>query len=211
MNKNCESLYKLDCGNKLRRVFFGFSCSLALCTSLFSVTDVSAGVMVATLKELQGVIMINRGDGFAIANSGDALNAGDRIMVMEESSASVANERCVILLEGNSVYIIEQQDPCLSDRHSSRYTGTLYAAAIGIIKPKTKTEEIEKPPVSSTSDTAVSDKVVKQTPEEKTKSEATAKGLSPRAIAIGAGVAAALAALGGGGGGGGGNASTPDH
>lgn len=211
MNKNCESLCKFDRGNKLKRVFFGFSCSLALYTSLFSVTDVSAGAMAATLKESQGVIMINRGDGFAIANSGDALYIGDRIMVMEESSASVANERCVIRLESNSVYIIEQQDPCLSDRHSARYTGTLYAAAIGVIKPKTRTEEIEKPPTSSTSDTTVSDKDAKQPSEEKTTSGTAAKGLSPRAIAIGAGIAAALAALGGGGGGGGGNASTPDH
>jgi len=182
---------------------------------LMSTTGVWAQDNVATLEHLQGMIMIDRGDGYAIANTGDVIHPGDRVLVMEGSAGRVVDGDCVLHLGDNSLHTVGNQYPCRESGHSVKYIGPLYAAAIGIVKPKTRTEEIEKPPepstpdATTTSDTTGEGKVVEQAPDNKTKQGATAKGLSPRAIAIGAGIAAALAAIGGGGGGG--NASTPDH
>jgi len=188
-----------------------FNCLLAILLGLISTTEVRAQAVVATLEQLHGMIMIDRGDGYAAANAGDAVYVGDRILVMEESAGSVINGSCALRLRNNSLYIVGQQDACQAENISKRQAGPLYAAAIGIVKPKTETEEIEKPPQSSQPETTAPDQTVRQTPAAETTSAATAKGISPKAIAIGAGIAAALAALGGGGGGGGGNTSTPDH
>jgi len=93
-----------------------------------------------------------------------------------------------------------------------------WAAAIGVIKPKTETgETIEQPPQTTVPATTapaeavnkVPDKSVQSLPDKKDKQTVSAKGMSSSAIWIGAGVAAALAAMGGGGGGG--NSSTPQH
>lgn len=91
-----------------------------------------------------------------------------------------------------------------------------WAAAIGVIKPKTD-ETVVKPPQTSVPATTAPAEPVKKAPDksvrvtpDKNKQAAAAKGMSSKAILIGAGVAAALAAIGGGGGGGG-SSSTPQH
>lgn len=188
-----------------------FNCLAVILAVLISPMGVWAQADVATLGHLHGVVMINHGDGYAIAKDGDVIHTGDHILVMEESAVRVASGHCILHLSENSLRIIGPQGVCETEHLADRHVGPLYAAAIGVIKPKTEPEpeEIEKPPEAPPPGTATPDKVVKKTPDEKTKSAATAGGISSRAIMIGAGVAAALAALGGGGGGG--NASTPDH
>lgn len=204
---------------RMKPALFGINLFLALFVSLVSIAR--ADGLIAVLEQVQGTIMIDHGDGYAIANAGDDIRPGDRILVLENSRGKLVNGDCVLNLSNNSIHTIRQQSPCQVSGRSVKYIGPLYAAAIGIVKPETKPEEIEKPPQAATPDTAATpdaaattdtdeqEKVVEQTPTDTTKSGAAAKGPSPKAIAIGVGIAAALAAIGGGGGGG--NASTPDH
>ena len=198
---------------KMKTTLLGINLFLALFVSMASIAR--ADSLIAELEQVQGTIMIDHGDGYAIANAGDDVRPGDRILVLENSRGKLVNGDCVLNLSDNSIHTIRQQSLCQVSGRTVKYIGPLYAAAIGIVKPETKPEEIEKPPQAATPDAAATtdtdeqEKVVEQTPKDTTKSGVAAKGLSPKAIAIGAGIAAALAAIGGGGGGG--NASTPAH
>jgi len=197
----------------MRNTILNTSCLLAFSAGLLSFAVGYAATPVATLEKTLGMVMVDHGDGFAIATSGDVVGEGDRIMVMEDSSGDLVSGHCIAHLKSHSRNIIGSRGACrdnlLSAEYPGKFTGTLYAAAIGVVKPKTKTEDIEKPPVDTSTETAEPDQVAKQTTDDETKPDATQPKVSPRAIMIGVGVAAALALIGGGGGGG--NAATPDH
>lgn len=198
-------------------------CLLSFLMSVIA-TGVHAATPVAVLDHVQGTVMIDRGDGFAIARDGDVVYQGDRVLVMQASTGKLINDRCSLQLDSNSLHTLRDQEPCQDDGHVVRPLGPLYAAAIGVIKPKSEPEEpepeeIEKPPTASQPDTTQS--TTSEQPGETAAmpppsggetetASASAKRPSSNAILIGVGVAAALAAIGGGGGGSG-NASTPDH
>ena len=198
----------------IRNSILSTSCLLALSAGLLSFAAGYAAAPVATLRDIQGMVMVDHGNGFAMAISGDGVGVGDSILVMENSSGVLANGQCIAHLGGQTRYFVGSRGACRDDLASNAYpgkfTGTLYAAAIGVVKPKTKTEDIEKPPVDTSTETAEPDQGATQTTEEQTGTEKKAHPkVSSQAIMIGAGVAAALALIGGGGGGG--NAATTNH
>ena len=69
---------------------------------LLSVAPVAgfAGDDEAVLRQVQGIVLVDRGDGFAISRSGTHLQRGDRIITAEGASALmvVGKSDCVVRL-----------------------------------------------------------------------------------------------------------------
>ena len=206
-------MFKVRYAAMIRISILNTSCLIVLGAGLLSYTIGFAATPVATLAKTQGMVMIDRGDGFAIAASGDGVVEGDQILVMENSSGELVSGDCKVNLSSNARYHVGSQGAyqtgCHSDAFSGVSTGTLYAAAIGVVKPRTKADDIEKPPADTgteTTDSTEPDQVANQTPDSQSAPDEAHPKISSQAIIIGAGVAAALALIAGGG-----NSSTTSH
>jgi hypothetical protein len=85
----------------------------ALATVLAASTAHSA-VHVAQLGDVQGKVLVNRGEGFAPASGMIALNAGDKVMVGKDGSATLAyaGADCSVSLAPATVVTIGEIAPC---------------------------------------------------------------------------------------------------
>ncbi len=175
----------------------------------------SAGVHasdVAVLDEIQGTVMIDRGEGYSIAHRGEALQEGDRVVTMDASGAVLKhNDGCIAQLAENSMVKMEQVSVCKSNNGSLKKSGPFVAAAIGV-RPSpntTATDYPAEPIFESAEEMAVEEPVLSEvvTTTESTGAVASSgtgmlAGVSTGTmIAIGAGAAALLAVVAGGGGG----------
>ena len=188
-------------------------CILTMPVLFFSAEYAGAEGPSISLEQLWGLVLVDHGQGYVNAHNGMVLAEGDRLLTMEFSGGVVVHKgECVIRLIENSVLALDSGDVCERKEAAFRRAGPYYAAAIGIVKPKTATD-VESPTEKKDVEDIPEKQVVREEspkPEvAKESSRAEGAGISKRAIAIGVGVAAALAAMGGGGGGG--NSSTPQH
>jgi len=68
---------------------------------------------VATLGDVAGDVKINQGTEFVAAKGGEALNAGDRILVMENGSASMTfSDGCKTNISGGSLVTVPPTSVC---------------------------------------------------------------------------------------------------
>jgi len=158
------------------------------------------------LEQSWGLVLVDQGQGYVNAHNGMDLADGDRLLTMESSGGVVVYEGgCAIQLVENSVLALNNER-CERDEVAFKSVGPYFAAAIGIVTPKTATD------ANSSPEKAVAKDASEPAQELSTKpmaAENSGLGISKQTIAIGAGVAALLAAVAGGGGGG--SSSTPQH
>jgi hypothetical protein len=84
---------------------------LAIVLAMLS-TSAYAG-SVATMGGILGDVKINQGTQFVEAQAGQAVNAGDRIMAMEGSSASITySDGCVLQISGGSLVTVPATSTC---------------------------------------------------------------------------------------------------
>jgi uncharacterized protein (DUF2345 family) len=86
----------------------------------------------ATLSAQQGTVLVNQGEEFVTASASQALNAGDRVMVMEGGSAEITfADGCVLPLESGSMVSVSAQSTCAGDVAQVEQIGPTYAQAVG--------------------------------------------------------------------------------
>ena len=80
---------------------------------LFAASPVAASEPVATLSQAEGTVLVNQGEQFVTASEGQALKAGDRVMLMEGARASlVFADGCVLPLAEGSLVDVPAVSTC---------------------------------------------------------------------------------------------------
>jgi hypothetical protein len=91
----------------------------------------SGAASAATLSSANGSVMVNQGKQFVSAQSGQALAAGDRIMVMQDGSAVVRfDDGCDVTISGGSVAVLPAVSTCAGGKMEiSRLAGETASVA----------------------------------------------------------------------------------
>lgn len=86
----------------------------------------------ATLTAQQGTVLVNQGDEFITATEAQALQAGDRVMVMEGGSAEITfTDGCVLPLVSGSLVDVPEISTCAGAVAAVQNIGPSYAQAVG--------------------------------------------------------------------------------
>lgn len=95
-------------------------------------TSALASEPVATLSAQEGTVLVNQGEEFATAAEGQALQAGDRVMLMEGASATLTfADGCVLPLEAGSLLEVPAVSTCAGAVANVQKIGPTYAQAVG--------------------------------------------------------------------------------
>lgn len=85
---------------------------------------------VATLGQAQGTVLVSQGDQFVTATDGQALQAGDRVLVMEGGSVQLSfSDGCALPLAAGSMLDVPALSPCAGGVASVQRVGPLLAQA----------------------------------------------------------------------------------
>ena len=85
----------------------------ATAIALTSAASASAAAPAAVLATSQGQVLVNQGKEFVSAAAGQALVAGDRVMLMEGASASLRfADGCVLPLTQSSLVVVQNLSSC---------------------------------------------------------------------------------------------------
>lgn len=88
-------------------------------------------ILLASLGDINGKVLVNKGKGFVSAKPGMDVRPGDRIVTLDNASAKVVfNNGCVTSLKENSVLGVDGKG-CDTKPLSSRSKDIVLAAAIG--------------------------------------------------------------------------------
>jgi hypothetical protein len=95
------------------------SAAVAAILGLFAATEFAAA---AELVRVEGKVSVSRGGGFETASQGMMLQAGDKVLVGEESSASLlyADPGCVFEVAPASIATVAESAPCVSGESVSQ-------------------------------------------------------------------------------------------
>jgi hypothetical protein len=83
--------------------------STAIAIAMMTSYGFAAG---ATLSDLGGKVLVNKGDGFKSVVGAIELNTGDRVMVGEDSFATLTYSECAVSLAKPGVVAISDVAPC---------------------------------------------------------------------------------------------------
>jgi hypothetical protein len=88
--------------------------ALLLFSALVTTGQAAAqGTEAATLQDLSGKVLMNKGDGLVSGKVGAALADGDRIVTLEKSGARIVfPDGCGVTLEENMIFVINSQLGC---------------------------------------------------------------------------------------------------
>lgn len=106
----------------------------ALALSLMASTAIAADAPapVATLTSQEGTVLVNTGEEFVTAADAQALNAGDRVMVMEGGVAVITfADGCALPLAAGSLVEVPAVSTCAGTVANVQKVGPSYAQAVG--------------------------------------------------------------------------------
>jgi len=106
-------------GQSMTRSLSTTSAAVAAVLGLFAATGFAAA---AELVRIEGKVSVSRGGGFEPASQGMMLQAGDKVLVGEESSASLlyAEPGCVFEVTPASIVTVAESAPCVSGESVSQ-------------------------------------------------------------------------------------------
>ncbi|KFN51403.1 hypothetical protein [Arenimonas composti] len=105
---------------------------LALALSLSAASVAFAAEPVATLSAQDGVVMVNAGDEFVTAADGQALQPGERVLVMEGGTAQLTfADGCPLVVEAGSMVVVPEMSPCAGAVAAVQPVPRQYAQAVG--------------------------------------------------------------------------------
>jgi hypothetical protein len=93
--------------------FFGFQTVVALA---LSATTVMAANNVAVVGDVSGKVLVNNGNGFEPVVGSLSLNVGDRVMVGDNSFATVSFSECTVSFSKPTVFVVADAAPCASGK-----------------------------------------------------------------------------------------------
>ncbi len=87
--------------------------ALLLASALMTAGQAAAQSTEATLQDLSGKVLMNKGDGLVSGKAGAALVDGDRIVTLDKSGARIVfPDGCGVTLEENMIFVINSQLGC---------------------------------------------------------------------------------------------------
>ena len=87
--------------------------ALLLASALMTAGQAVAQGTEATLQDLSGKVLMNKGDGLVSGKAGAELLDGDRIVTLEKSGARIVfPDGCGVTLEENMIFVINSQLGC---------------------------------------------------------------------------------------------------
>ncbi len=111
------------------------ACVLASAVIAFG-TMARAETLAGSLKETQGKVLVNAGNGYELAQPGMLLKLGDRVLTLQGASTVVAQvDGCVTRLAENTAFTLQEPSLCNGGVNTLRQIGPYYAQAIGAPQP----------------------------------------------------------------------------
>ncbi len=111
------------------------ACVLASAAIAFG-TTARAETLAGSLKEMQGKVLVNAGNGYELAQPGMLLKLGDRVLTLQGGSAVVVQVGgCVTRLAENTAFTLQEPSLCNGGVNTLRQIGPYYAQAIGAPQP----------------------------------------------------------------------------
>ncbi len=87
--------------------------ALLLASALMIAGQAAAQSTGATLQDLSGKVLMNKGDGLVSGKAGAVLVDGDRIVTLDKSGARIVfPDGCGVTLEENMIFVINSQLGC---------------------------------------------------------------------------------------------------
>jgi hypothetical protein len=87
--------------------------ALLLASTLVITGQAAAQSTGATLQDLSGKVLVNKGDGLVSGKAGTALVDGDRIVTLDKSGARIVfPDGCGVALEENMIFVVNAQLGC---------------------------------------------------------------------------------------------------
>lgn len=87
--------------------------ALLLASALMTAGQAAAQSTGATLQDLSGKVLMNKGDGLVSGKAGSVLVDGDRIVTLDKSGARIVfPDGCGVTLEENMIFVINSQLGC---------------------------------------------------------------------------------------------------
>jgi len=87
--------------------------ALLLTGALAIVGQATAQDTAATLQDVDGKVLMNKGDGLVSGKAGTALLDGDRIVTLDKSGARIIfPDGCGVTLEENMIFVVNSQLGC---------------------------------------------------------------------------------------------------
>ncbi len=87
--------------------------ALLLASALMTAGQAAAQSAGATLQDLSGKVLMNKGDGLVSGKAGSVLVDGDRIVTLDKSGAKIVfPDGCGVTLEENMIFVINSQLGC---------------------------------------------------------------------------------------------------
>ena len=87
--------------------------ALLLASTLVIAGQAAAQSSDATLQDLSGKVLVNKGEGLVSGKAGAALVDGDRIVTLDKSAARIIfPDGCSVALEENMIFVINAQLGC---------------------------------------------------------------------------------------------------
>ncbi len=125
------------------------ACVLASAVIAFG-TMARAETLAGSLKEMQGKVLVNAGNGYELAQPRMLLKLGDRVLTLQGGSAVVAQvDGCVTRLAENTAFTLQEPSLCNGGVNTLRQIGPYYAQAIGAPQPgETATDVSPEVPVA---------------------------------------------------------------
>ncbi len=117
----------------MRRHLILISLALLSAPAFAEETDAAADVPAATLSAQEGTVLVNQGEEFVTASSLQALNPGDRVMVLQGGRAELTfADSCILAIEGGSLLDVPAVSTCASGQIASmQQVGPMVAQAVG--------------------------------------------------------------------------------
>ncbi len=120
---------------------------LLLAVALGAATGAQAAekIVLASLGDVNGKVMINQGRGFVAARAGMEVRVGDRVIALEGASAQVVyKDGCVTNLKERNLLPVDAKG-CATQPLNPMAESVKLAQAIGAGGPKTDTPPNDKP------------------------------------------------------------------
>jgi len=103
----------LKLGDIMKNAILAAAVSLTLVFSATVDAQTSAPKSSASLADVAGSVLVNRGEQFVAGADGDVLGAGDRVMAMEGSVAVLRfDDGCDVTVESGTVVTLDEGSPC---------------------------------------------------------------------------------------------------
>lgn len=89
----------------------------------------SVGVGLATVSDVEGVVLVSEGGRFSTVAAGSGLVRGSRLLTMEDASATVTyGDGCRLEVSANTMVVFRSTDECRNNSVDSKATGRQYAS-----------------------------------------------------------------------------------